>query len=88
MAKVGDLVADPHLNASGALLDVVLPGKRRARLPRLPIEMGGRKPGLRNDAPTIGEHTRDPCCAAITESEIAELARDNVIVVNKGDASC
>ncbi len=89
VAKVGDLVADPHLNASGALLDVVLPGQRRARLPRLPIEMGGRKPGLRNNAPTIGEHTREILLAAgFAESEIAELARDNVIVVDKGDTSC
>jgi crotonobetainyl-CoA:carnitine CoA-transferase CaiB-like acyl-CoA transferase len=83
VATVGDLAADPHLNASGALVDVVLPGQRRARLPRLPIEMGGRKTGLRHDAPAIGQHTREILLAAgLSEAEIAALARDGVIVID------
>ena len=83
VAKVGDLLDDPHLNASGALLDVILPGARPARLPRLPIEMGGAKPGLRREAPRVGEHTREVLRAAgLGEDEIAALARERVIVAD------
>ena len=38
--KPGDLVDDPHLNASGGLLDVVLPNGKPAKVPALPIMFG------------------------------------------------
>jgi crotonobetainyl-CoA:carnitine CoA-transferase CaiB-like acyl-CoA transferase len=81
VAKPADLLQDPHLAASGALFDVTLPGGRPARLPRLPIEMDGRKPGLRRDAPRVGEHTREVLReAGLGDEEIAALARDGVII--------
>ena len=83
VAKPGDLLDDPHLRAGDALLDVTLPGGRRARLPRLPIEMDGRKPGLRFDAPRLGEHTRAVLReAGLGDDEIAALARERVIIAN------
>jgi crotonobetainyl-CoA:carnitine CoA-transferase CaiB-like acyl-CoA transferase len=83
VATVGDLLDDPHLAASGALLDVTLPGGRTARLPRLPIEMGGRKPGLRREAPRVGEHTRAVLReAGLGEDEIAALERARVIIAS------
>jgi hypothetical protein len=39
--KPADLIEDPHLLASGGLLDVLMPNGARTRLPRLPIELAG-----------------------------------------------
>ncbi len=81
VARVGDLFTDPHLDTSGGLLDVSLPGGTRTKLPRLPIEIGGRKPGLRREAPLVGEHTREILLAAgLRDDEIAALERQGVIV--------
>jgi crotonobetainyl-CoA:carnitine CoA-transferase CaiB-like acyl-CoA transferase len=80
VAKVADLATDPHLNATGALLDVALPGQGRAKLPALPIEMGGRKTARRRDPPRIGEHTREILRdAGLGDAEIAALAGEGVI---------
>jgi len=53
-----DLLDDPHLRATDGLLETTLPNGVKARLPRLPIEMGGQKFGLRNDPPAVGQDTR------------------------------
>lgn len=53
-----DLFDDPHLNASGGLLDITLPDGAPTRVPGLPIELGGVRPGVRLNVPRIGEHTR------------------------------
>ncbi|MDB4218851.1 CoA transferase [Emcibacteraceae bacterium] len=52
-----DLFDDPHLNASGGLLDLNIPGGNKTSLPALPLEMGGKKMGVRQDLPGIGEQT-------------------------------
>jgi len=82
VAKVGDLSTDPHLNATGALLEVALPGRRdRTKLPALPIEMHGQKTGLSLDPPRIGEHSRDILReAGLADAEIDALAAEGVIL--------
>jgi crotonobetainyl-CoA:carnitine CoA-transferase CaiB-like acyl-CoA transferase len=35
------------------------PAGDATRLPRLPIELGGRRSGLRRQPPRLGEHTRE-----------------------------
>ena len=45
LATPGDLFDDRHLNESGRLLDVQLPTGRVARIPGIPLDMGGRKTG-------------------------------------------
>ncbi len=57
IAKPEDLFADPHLLASGGLLELTLPDGRIAATPALPLEMGGRRFGIRTGLPTPGEHT-------------------------------
>ena len=52
-----DLFDDPHLNASGGLLDLNIPGGDTTSLPALPIEMNGKRMGVRYDLPEIGEQT-------------------------------
>ncbi|MDA7568934.1 CoA transferase [Emcibacteraceae bacterium] len=52
-----DLFDDPHLNASGGLLDLNIPGGDTTSLPALPIEMNDKRMGVRHDLPEIGEQT-------------------------------
>jgi len=82
VAKTSDLFADPHLLASDGLVDVALPGAVRAMLPRLPIELGGARPGLYRQPPRLGEHSREILAeAGVDAAEIEELARAGVIAV-------
>ncbi len=73
---------DPHLRASGGLLEVSVADGATAPLPALPLALGGRRPGLRRDAPTIGGDGE----AVLAEigygpEEIAALRRDGVLTV-------
>ena len=54
-----DLTSDPHLQSSGALLDVELNNSSIAQLPALPIELAGSRLGLTRNIPKIGEHTKE-----------------------------
>jgi crotonobetainyl-CoA:carnitine CoA-transferase CaiB-like acyl-CoA transferase len=50
-----DLFDDPHLNAGG-LVPMTLPDGRETKIPALPIELGGRRLGMRLPLPRPGEH--------------------------------
>jgi crotonobetainyl-CoA:carnitine CoA-transferase CaiB-like acyl-CoA transferase len=83
VARPGDLFDDPQLNARGRMLEIEFPGGRRAKLPRLPIEIGEHDFALRRQSPAIGEHT----AAILAElglgpGEIAALASRGVVAVN------
>jgi crotonobetainyl-CoA:carnitine CoA-transferase CaiB-like acyl-CoA transferase len=54
-----ELVDDPHLNASGGLASMTLPGGTTAKVPLLPIAMAGHRLALRSDPPAHGEHTAE-----------------------------
>src|SRR6185436_2143812 len=58
IAKPWDLLDDPHLKASGGLLETRYMGKR-ANIPALPIELDGKRLPKRSDPPEIGEHARE-----------------------------
>lgn len=53
-----DLIDDPHMNASGAMVEVTLSGGENAgqkiKIPALPVEMNNRKFGVQRDLPTQG----------------------------------
>ena len=75
-----DLFDDEHLNASGGLLDMTLPGGVEARLPALPLELGGQRFGVRRDPPESGEHADDVLSeAGFTAEEIAALVDADVV---------
>ncbi|WBL81126.1 CoA transferase [Bradyrhizobium xenonodulans] len=77
--KPGDLFDDPHLNASGGLIDIELPDGSHARTPLLPVSMDGQRLPNRYDPPKVGEHTRDVLTEiGCTPQEIAELAATGI----------
>jgi crotonobetainyl-CoA:carnitine CoA-transferase CaiB-like acyl-CoA transferase len=59
LRRPDQLVDDPHLIASGQLVDTPLRGGRRAKLPKLPVRSSAFDMGLRRPAPGLGEHTRE-----------------------------
>ena len=81
--KPSDLFEDPHL-ALGGLVDVRLADGARAgakaRLPKLPVDMDGRRFELRHHLPGIGEHSREAArgCGR-SEDDIEALFADGVL---------
>jgi crotonobetainyl-CoA:carnitine CoA-transferase CaiB-like acyl-CoA transferase len=84
VAKPADLFDDPHLLASGGLLEVLMPNGARTPLPRLPVELGGRRPGLRRQPPRLGEHTREILAGlGLGAQEIVEAERRGVVIAEE-----
>ncbi len=82
VARPEDLFADPHLNSGGKLAEVELANGVRVKLPLLPLELDGAVPGLRRQAPRLGEHTSELLAEAhLSAAEIRELARQAVVVL-------
>lgn len=54
-----DLFEDEHLRAANGLVEVTLEDGTTAMLPALPIEIDGRKAGVRRDLPKAGQHDAD-----------------------------
>jgi crotonobetainyl-CoA:carnitine CoA-transferase CaiB-like acyl-CoA transferase len=59
IAKPWDLLDDPHLNASGGLLETAVPGKKNIKVPALPLSLGGKRLRKRADPPGVGQHGRE-----------------------------
>jgi crotonobetainyl-CoA:carnitine CoA-transferase CaiB-like acyl-CoA transferase len=55
IARPDDLFNDPHLNASGGLLETTLLDGRKTKLPRIPVRLDNYDFGLRYDPPVPGE---------------------------------
>jgi crotonobetainyl-CoA:carnitine CoA-transferase CaiB-like acyl-CoA transferase len=87
VGQPGDLFADPHLLATGGLVDVFISrfgggDGKVAGLPALPVEFGAdrNRPGLRQQPPRMGEHNAEVLAeAGFTSAEIAGLAETGVI---------
>ncbi len=80
VAKPGDLFDDPQLNAGGRMLEVEFAEGVRAKLPRLPVEIGAHDLALRRQAPAIGEHTSEILAElGLASAEIAALTRRGVV---------
>jgi crotonobetainyl-CoA:carnitine CoA-transferase CaiB-like acyl-CoA transferase len=57
--KPGDLFDDPHLIASGGLLDIKIGDGRTVPTPALPFTIDGQRLQKRRDPPQVGEHTAE-----------------------------
>jgi crotonobetainyl-CoA:carnitine CoA-transferase CaiB-like acyl-CoA transferase len=96
VARPGDLFTDPHLLATGGLVDVFISrfgggDGKVAGLPALPVEFGldRRRPGVRCQPPRIGEHNAEVLAeAGFTAAEIAGLAEAGVIAAQTRESGC
>jgi crotonobetainyl-CoA:carnitine CoA-transferase CaiB-like acyl-CoA transferase len=88
VGQPGDLFTDPHLLATGGLLDVFISraggtGGKKVGLPALPIEFGPDRdrPGIHRQSPTIGQHSRDVLAdIGYTQAEIDSLIGTGVVI--------
>ena len=82
VTKPEELFDDPHLAGPGAMLDVSLGDGRTTRMPALPIEIGGERPGLRRDVPRCGEHSAEIAAElGLSPTEIQQLIAEKVLTV-------
>ena len=79
IAKPWDLLEDPHLNASGGLLETRIDNKT-IRVPALPVELDGRRLGKRSDPPGVGQHGRELLAELGCSAEEVDSLRDRHIV--------
>jgi len=79
IAKPWDLLDDPHLNASGGLLNTKLNGKS-IRVPALPLALDGKRLTKRADPPRVGEHGRELLAELGCSPQEIENLRDRRIV--------
>jgi crotonobetainyl-CoA:carnitine CoA-transferase CaiB-like acyl-CoA transferase len=59
MNGLADIVADPHLAATGFFREVEHPSEGRIRSMAVPSEWSESRPQYRRHAPRLGEHTRE-----------------------------
>jgi crotonobetainyl-CoA:carnitine CoA-transferase CaiB-like acyl-CoA transferase len=80
IARPHDLFDDPHLNAAGGLLDIALPGGGSTRLPALPLEFSGQRPGLRLPVPGAGANAEEVLGGmGLDTGQIASLRAQGII---------
>jgi crotonobetainyl-CoA:carnitine CoA-transferase CaiB-like acyl-CoA transferase len=80
VGKPSDLFDDPHLLASGGLVDINVPGGKATRLPALPLQMDGHRFGVVRDVPQQGEHVVEVLEeAGYSADEIEELTKGGII---------
>jgi crotonobetainyl-CoA:carnitine CoA-transferase CaiB-like acyl-CoA transferase len=93
VGQPGDLFTDPHLLATGGLVDVFISrfgggDGKIAGLPALPVEFGTdrHRPGIRRQPPRMGEHNAEVLDeAGFAAAEIAGLAEAGVIAARTGE---
>ncbi len=74
ITKPQELFDDPHLNASGGLAPVRMNDGSTAKVPLLPLTIGGQRPGVRLQPPRTGEHSAQLLeQAGYSADEIAHL---------------
>ena len=82
ISKPWDLLDDPHLKASGGLLETRASGGRSFHAPTLPLALDGKRLPKRSEPPEIGEGARELLSGlGYTAAEIQQLNAGNVIVL-------
>lgn len=80
IAKPWDLLEDPHLKASGGLLETRI-DKKAIHVPALPVELDGKRLPKRLDPPAIGQHAVELLSELGYSTEDQARLRDEGVVV-------
>jgi crotonobetainyl-CoA:carnitine CoA-transferase CaiB-like acyl-CoA transferase len=75
ISRPWDLFDDPHLNASGGLVDMRVSEGKSIKVPTLPLELDGERLGKRNDPPYVSENARE----VLTEAGYSDARIDSLI---------
>ena len=75
MNAIDDIVADPHLAATGYFREVEHPSEGRIRSMAVPSEWSESAPEYRRHAPRLGEHTRE----VLREAGLSDLDISNLL---------
>jgi crotonobetainyl-CoA:carnitine CoA-transferase CaiB-like acyl-CoA transferase len=82
ISKPWDLLDDPHLKASGGLLETTAPDGRSFHAPTLPLALDGKRLPKRNDPPAVGGGSRELLAGmGYSDEDIDALLRDKVIAL-------
>jgi crotonobetainyl-CoA:carnitine CoA-transferase CaiB-like acyl-CoA transferase len=82
ISKPWDLLQDPHLTASGGLLDTRVPGGGRFHAPTLPLALDGERLPKRSDPPAIGAGARELLGGlGYSAADIERLRASGVVVL-------
>jgi crotonobetainyl-CoA:carnitine CoA-transferase CaiB-like acyl-CoA transferase len=82
IAKPWDLLDDPHLKASGGLLETRSPDGKTFHAPTLPLALDGRRLPKRADPPALGEGARDLLSGlGYAPAEVEALRREGVVTL-------
>ena len=82
ITKPWDLYDDPHLNASGGLVEMRDPRGKTFRAPTLPLELDGKRLPMRNDPPPIGGGSRELLAGmGYSDEDIDALSKERAIVL-------
>jgi crotonobetainyl-CoA:carnitine CoA-transferase CaiB-like acyl-CoA transferase len=74
-----DLFDDPHLNAGG-MIETKDPRGTSFKVPGLPLELGGKRLGLRNQPPVVSENARELLASlGYASAHIDALIADRVV---------
>jgi crotonobetainyl-CoA:carnitine CoA-transferase CaiB-like acyl-CoA transferase len=82
ISKPWDLLDDPHLQASGGLLETRTPGGQTFHAPTLPLALDGKRLPKRSEPPAVGEGARELLAGlGYSAGKIGALAKERVIVL-------
>jgi crotonobetainyl-CoA:carnitine CoA-transferase CaiB-like acyl-CoA transferase len=82
IAKPWDLLDDPHLKASGGLVETQVPGGQSFHAPLLPLALDGARLHKRSDPPAIGEGSRALLAGmGYSDEDIDALLKERAIVL-------
>ena len=78
------LINDPHLKASGQLIETRFPTGGRGGVPKMPFKSSRYEMGMRRPAPGLGEHTREILAeAGYGQAEIEAMIAEGTVESGK-----
>ena len=84
MNTLDELIADPHLAATGFFAAVEHPSEGAMRTPTVPTRWSASQPEMRSHAPRFGEHSAELLReAGYSDAEIERMAREGATVLGR-----